>query len=103
MNRNVFAENAPSLRFHVLSFPWSSVLAALFHMIYIDPSLHISAQGQCLFPFAALRPCLTFLAQGQVGLGFRLPYRVLSPLLTWCGAFFLTDQGLSFYCTDKLF
>jgi hypothetical protein len=22
MNRNVFLENAPSLRFHVLSFPW---------------------------------------------------------------------------------
>jgi hypothetical protein len=23
MNRNVFSENAPSLRFHVLSFPWA--------------------------------------------------------------------------------
>jgi hypothetical protein len=25
MNRNVFSENAPSLRFHVLSFPWIEI------------------------------------------------------------------------------
>jgi hypothetical protein len=33
MNRNVFPENAPSLRFHVLSFPWLTLLQ--FFNLYI--------------------------------------------------------------------
>jgi hypothetical protein len=32
MNRNVFPENAPSLRFHVLSFPWTAVETCVVHL-----------------------------------------------------------------------